>query len=176
MNDLQIDWLRSFVAAVDAGSLSSAAPEVHRSQSAVSMQLKKLESAAGCSLLLRGPRQLQLTHEGQVLLGFARCMLDLQAEAQAALQGEEISGQVRLPTTDGREDLVALHAARGRTPHAAGPTAAELPDGLRTRVVGRSLAPAVRLWLQPRGDRTRRTRRLRAHRFRAAHYDRRLWP
>ncbi len=100
MNDLQIDWLRSFVAAVDAGSLSSAAPEVHRSQSAVSMQLKKLESAVGWPLLLRGPRQLQLTHEGQVLLGFARRMLDLQAEAQAALQGEEISGQVRLGVPD----------------------------------------------------------------------------
>ncbi|MCF0017444.1 LysR family transcriptional regulator, partial [Pseudomonas stutzeri] len=35
--DLQIDWLKCFVAVVDAGSLSGAAPEVHRSQSAVSM-------------------------------------------------------------------------------------------------------------------------------------------
>ncbi|MHB8787997.1 MAG: helix-turn-helix domain-containing protein [Thauera sp.] len=40
--DLQIDWLKCFVAVVDTGSLSSAAGEVHRSQSAVSMQLKNL--------------------------------------------------------------------------------------------------------------------------------------
>jgi len=100
MQDLQIDWLKSFVAAVDAGSLSSAAPEVHRSQSAVSMQIKKLESATGYRLLVRGARQLQLTHEGQTLLGYARRMLDLHAEAQAALQGEVISGVVKLGVPD----------------------------------------------------------------------------
>lgn len=100
MHDLQIDWLRSFVASVDAGSLSGAALEVHRSQSAVSMQLKKLEAAVGNPLLARGPRHLQLTPQGQALLGYARRMLDLQAEAQAALQGEAISGQVRLGVPD----------------------------------------------------------------------------
>ncbi|WP_326539664.1 LysR family transcriptional regulator [Pseudorhodoferax sp.] len=100
MHDLQIDWLRAFVACVDAGSLSSAALEVHRSQSAVSMQLKKLEAAVGRPLLARGPRHLQLTPDGQQLLGYARRMLDLQAEAQAALLGETISGQVRLGVPD----------------------------------------------------------------------------
>ncbi|MEJ8814444.1 LysR substrate-binding domain-containing protein [Variovorax ureilyticus] len=100
MQDLQIDWLKSFVAAVDAGSLSSAAPEVHRSQSAVSMQIKKLESATGYRLLVRGARQLQLTHEGQTLLGYARRMLDLHAEAQAALQGDSLSGVVKLGVPD----------------------------------------------------------------------------
>ena len=100
MHDLQTDWLRCFVAAVDAGSLSAAAPEVHRSQSAVSMQIKKLEVAAGCRLLVRGPRHLQLTHDGQVLLGFARRLLDLQAEAQAALHEQPVSGVVRLGVPD----------------------------------------------------------------------------
>jgi len=98
--DLQIDWLKCFVAVVDAGSLSSAGPEVHRSQSAVSMQLKKLEAALGCRLLVRGPRQLQLTPEGQTLLGYARRMLDLHAEAQAAFHGEELTGRVRLGVPD----------------------------------------------------------------------------
>lgn len=100
MPDLQTDWLRCFVAAVDAGSLSGAALEVHRSQSAVSMQIQKLEAAAGCRLLQRGPRQLQLTSEGRVLLGYARRMLDLQAEAQAQLRGEAVSGLVRLGVPD----------------------------------------------------------------------------
>lgn len=98
--DLQLDWLKCFVAVVDAGSLSSAAGEVHRSQSAVSMQLKKLEGALGSRLLERDARKLELTPEGQMLLGYARRILDLHAEAQAALSGEELTGRVRLGVPD----------------------------------------------------------------------------
>ncbi|WP_218508533.1 LysR family transcriptional regulator [Variovorax sp. dw_308] len=99
-SDLQLDWLTCFVAAVDAGSISGAAPEVHRSQSAVSIQIKKLEGAVGRSLFVRGPRRLQLTADGQVLLGYARRILDLHAEAQAALQGDVLTGRVRLGVPD----------------------------------------------------------------------------
>lgn len=109
LQDLQIDWLKCFVAVVDAGSLSGAAPEVHRSQSAVSMQIKKLEMALDCQLLLRGPRQHQLTPQGQVLLGYARRMLDLHAETQAAFHGKELSGRIRLGVPDD-------YAARYLTP------------------------------------------------------------
>jgi DNA-binding transcriptional LysR family regulator len=98
--NLQIDWLKCFVTVVDAGSLSNAAPQVHRSQSAVSMQLKKLEAALGCQLLVRDSRQHQLTPEGQMLLGYARRMLDLHAETQAAFHGEELTGRVRLGVPD----------------------------------------------------------------------------
>ncbi len=107
--DLQIDWLKCFVAVVDAGSLSGAAPAVYRSQSAISMQLKKLESALDCQLLVRGPRQHQLTVQGQLLLGYARRMLDLHAETQAAFHGEPLSGRIRLGVPDD-------YAARYLTP------------------------------------------------------------
>jgi len=109
MRDLQLDWLKCFVAVVDAGSLSGAAAEVHRSQSAVSMQIKKLESAVGARLLERGPRLLALTHEGQTLLGYARRMLEIEAEAQAALSRSPLSGLVRLGVPDD-------YAARYLTP------------------------------------------------------------
>ena len=89
MRDLQIDWLKCFVATVDAGSLSSAAAEIHRSQSAV-----------GHRLLRRDARMLELTHEGQTLLGYARRMLDLQAEAQSALREEDITGLIRVGVPD----------------------------------------------------------------------------
>jgi len=98
--ELQVDWLKCFVTVVDAGSLSSAAPQLHRSQSAVSMQLKKLEAALGRQVLLRGPRQHQLTPDGQLLLGYARRILDLHAETQAAFRGEELTGRVRLGVPD----------------------------------------------------------------------------
>src|ERR1700744_4322798 len=95
MRDLQIDWLRAFVAVVDAGSLSAAAPLVHRSQPAVSSQLQKLEEAVGRQLLRRGPRHLSLTPAGQELLGFARRMLELHAQAWQTLQDRPLSGRVR---------------------------------------------------------------------------------
>lgn len=100
MKDLQLDWLKCFVAAVDAGSLSGAAAEIHRSQSAVSMQIKKLEDAAGHRLLERGPRALALTLEGQTLLGYARRMLELESEAQSALSQEVVTGVVRMGVPD----------------------------------------------------------------------------
>lgn len=108
-HDLQIDWMKCFVAVVDAGSLSGAAPQVHRSQSAVSMQIKKLETALGSQLLVRGPRQHQLTAQGQLLLGYARRMLDLHAETQAAFHGAELTGRIRLGVPDD-------YAARYLTP------------------------------------------------------------
>lgn len=98
--DLQMDWLKCFVAVVDTGSLSGAAGEVHRSQSAVSMQLKKLEAAVGHRLLERDSRSQQITPEGQRLLGYARRILDLHSEAQWALHGEELKGSVRLGVPD----------------------------------------------------------------------------
>jgi len=98
--DLQLDWLRAFVAVVDAQSLSAAAPLIHRSQSAVSMQIKKLEEAVGRPVLSRGPRHLDLTPAGHELLGFARRLLELHGETLAALHGPMLSGQVRLGVPD----------------------------------------------------------------------------
>ncbi|CAN7300292.1 LysR family transcriptional regulator [Caballeronia sp. LjRoot31] len=107
--DLQLDWLKCFVAVVDAGSLSNAAGEVHRSQSAVSMQLKKLEEAVGRRLIERGSRKFELTLDGLTLLGYARRILDLHAEAKIVLSGEELTGRVRLGVPDD-------YAARYLTP------------------------------------------------------------
>jgi DNA-binding transcriptional LysR family regulator len=100
MQDLQIDWIKCFLAVVDTGSLTQAAPQVHRSQSAVSMQLKKLEAALGCTLLLRSPRQMELTPQGQDFLGYARRLHDLHAEAQSHFQQSAVSGRVRLGVPD----------------------------------------------------------------------------
>lgn len=100
MHDLQLDWLRAFVAVVDAGSLAAAAPQLHRSASAVSMQLLKLEQATGRPVLLRGPRHLELTPTGAELLGYARRLLELHGEALTALHGPQLSGRVRLGVPD----------------------------------------------------------------------------
>ena len=98
--DLQLDWLRAFVAVVDAGTLSAAAPLVHRSQSAVSMQLLKLEQAIGRPVLSRSPRHLELTPTGTELLGYARRLLELHGQALDALHGPQLSGRIALGVPD----------------------------------------------------------------------------
>lgn len=98
--DFQLDWLRAFVTVVDAGTLSAAAPILHRSQSAVSMQIKKLEGALDKPVLLRGPRHMELTSAGTELLPYARRLLELHAQTQAALFGPQLQGRVRLGVPD----------------------------------------------------------------------------
>ncbi|ESK41289.1 hypothetical protein P256_00279 [Acinetobacter nectaris CIP 110549] len=100
LQDLQIDWLKCFITVVDTGSISYAAPRLYRSQSAVSMQIKKLETALNCQLLFRGHRHIQLTPEGQILLGYARRLLDIHSEAQQAFNGENLAGKIRLGVPD----------------------------------------------------------------------------
>jgi DNA-binding transcriptional LysR family regulator len=64
------------------------------------MQLKKLEDAVGRTVLTRGPRHLELTPAGLELLAYARRMLELHAQARAALRGPTISGRVNLGVPD----------------------------------------------------------------------------
>lgn len=92
--DLQLDWLRAFVAAVDAGSLTAAGRLVHRSQSALSMQIAKLEQAVGRPVLVRTPRRLDLTPAGHELLGHARRLVAQHDEAVQAMQRATIRGRL----------------------------------------------------------------------------------
>lgn len=92
--DLQLDWLRAFVATVDAGSLTAAGRQVHRSQSALSMQIAKLEQAVGRPVLLRTPRRLDLTPAGQELLAHARRLVALHDEAVQAMRHEVLRGRL----------------------------------------------------------------------------------
>ncbi len=91
-----LDALRSFAVGVSLGSFARAAEQLHRSTSAVSAQLKKLERQAGAPLLARQGRGLALTPTGDLLLGYARRLLALNDEAVSALDGAHWQGQVRL--------------------------------------------------------------------------------
>jgi len=97
---LDLDLLRTFVAIVDAGGFTSAAQQVHRTQSAVSMQVRRLETALDQTLFQREGRGVQLTPEGEALLGYARRLLKLHDEALAVLSRPNLSGLVRLGTPD----------------------------------------------------------------------------
>lgn len=89
MNDLDPAWLRSFAAIAHAGSVTRAAQQVHRTQSAVSTHLQQLEAAVGARLVERTTRSLSLTQEGERFLPHARKLIELQALARAAVQPQE---------------------------------------------------------------------------------------
>lgn len=94
--NLPTTLLRSFVAIVDTGSMLSAAEHVFVTQSALSLQIKRLEELVQQSLFTRDGRRLALTHHGEVLLGYARRVLALHDEAVAAVSKGNFAGPVRI--------------------------------------------------------------------------------
>jgi DNA-binding transcriptional LysR family regulator len=95
-HNLDIDLLRTFAAIADSGGFARAAERVHRTQSAVSLQMRRLEAAAGVTLFERQGRSMVLSIAGERLLVYARRLLELNDEAAAAMAGAELRGRVRL--------------------------------------------------------------------------------
>ncbi|MBL8709275.1 MAG: LysR family transcriptional regulator, partial [Rhodospirillaceae bacterium] len=94
--NLDMDVLRSFVTGTELGSFAKAAERLGRSQSAISLQLKKLEEQVGETLLKKEGRGLVLTAPGEILFSYAKRLLELNDEAVAAARGVAIEGWVRL--------------------------------------------------------------------------------
>jgi DNA-binding transcriptional LysR family regulator len=100
MKALDLDVLAMVVAIADAGSFVRGAALVHRSQSAVSMQIRALETSLGKTLFVRGPRNAVPTQDGQMLIGYARRMLALRDEAWASMVHPEVKGRVSIGVPD----------------------------------------------------------------------------
>jgi len=93
---LESDLLRTFVAVADTENFTRAADAVGRTQSAVSMQMKRLEEMVGGSLFERGPRGVALTRRGGELLVNARRIVSLLDETAASLAAPALDGRVRI--------------------------------------------------------------------------------
>ena len=93
---LPTELLVTFVAIVDRGKFSLAAEDVNRTQSAVSMQVKKLEELVGSPLFQRDRRVMALTSSGEMLLTYARKILQLNEEAVAKIGSPGLFGTVRI--------------------------------------------------------------------------------
>lgn len=78
---LKIELLESFIAVAESGNLSKAAEQVYRTQSALSLQIKKLEDSVGQPLLYRDNKGVRLTPAGETLLNYAHKMLQLSSQA-----------------------------------------------------------------------------------------------
>jgi DNA-binding transcriptional LysR family regulator len=101
---IDVEQLRTFVAIVETGSFTQAGEVVHKTQSAVSMQIKKLEERLERSIFVRDGRGSKLTEHGERLLDYARRIVKLNVEALTAFSDAELCGRVRLGVPDDYAD------------------------------------------------------------------------
>jgi DNA-binding transcriptional LysR family regulator len=101
---LDLDQLHTFVTIADTGSFTRTASEVHRTQSAVSMQMRRLEERIGKPLFEKDGRTNRLTDDGEKLLNYARRMIRLNREILAAFDDSSLEGHIRIGTPDDYAD------------------------------------------------------------------------
>ncbi len=106
---LDLELLRSFVSVVEAGGFTRAGERVHRTQSTVSQQIKRLEEDVGQVLLHRDGKDVRPTDAGERLLAYARRLLSLAEEARDVLRQPDSEGAIRLGIP---EDFAAYRLAK----------------------------------------------------------------
>ena len=107
--NLDLTALRSFMTVADAGGVTKAAAQLNLTQSAVSMQLKRLEESLGQPLLDRSQRTITLTGQGEQLLGFARRLLDVNDEAWGRMTNPAFEGEITMGVP---QDIMYPHVPR----------------------------------------------------------------
>lgn len=103
---LDLDLVRTFVAIAEAQNFTRAGERLGLTQSAVSLQLRRLETTLGTTLFNRDPRRVVLTADGEGLLPQARRLLRLNDEIVSGLRGDDLAGEVRLGAP---EDFATLY-------------------------------------------------------------------
>lgn len=178
---LDLTALRSFVAVADTGGVTRASHFLHLTQSAVSMQIKRLEEALGLALLDRAGRGVALTPAGEQLLGYARRLVSLNDEALSRLTHQEFEGEIGLGVPHDivypaiprvlqrfaadwprmRVRLVSSFTRRLRELHAEGALDLILTTEDGVERGGRTLAERPLVWIGARGGSAWRQRPLR---------------
>ncbi|MEC4727397.1 LysR family transcriptional regulator [Shewanella sp. D64] len=103
---MDIDSLRSFIAFVETGSFTRAAKQTHKTQSAVSMQMKRLEAELGKGLFEKEGRNLILSVQGRRLALYAKPILQLHDQTVAALKSSDVRPRLHLGCPDDYADTI----------------------------------------------------------------------
>jgi len=106
LRNLDLGTLRSFVTIADSGSMTRAAGRLFMTQSAISMQIKRLETSLGLTVFDRSSQGMKPTVEGEQLLQYANQMLSINDEAIGRLTSPDYEGVIRLGTPS---DVVYPH-------------------------------------------------------------------
>ena len=104
--NLDVDQLKTFLAIADSGNFTRAAGDVNKTQSAVSMQMKRLEETLGRPLFARDGRGIRLTGDGEKLIDYARRIVALSDETVSVFTKPDITGTVLFGTPDDYADLI----------------------------------------------------------------------
>jgi DNA-binding transcriptional LysR family regulator len=104
--NLEIDLVRAFLTVVEARSFTRAGERLGRTQSAVSLQVRRLEDRLGRQLLSRDPRHVTLTAEGEAFLAHARQLLRLNDRIVGEMSHGDVEGEVRFGAP---EDFATVH-------------------------------------------------------------------
>ncbi|MEW6436377.1 MAG: LysR substrate-binding domain-containing protein [Pseudomonadota bacterium] len=96
LQNLSMDLLRTFLRVIDTHSFTRTAELIGRTQSAVTLQIQRLEEHVNAALFVRDARNLKLTPQGEMLAEYAQRILALNDEAVAAMRGLTVAGRVRL--------------------------------------------------------------------------------
>ncbi len=100
LNSPSPELLHTFVQIVEHGSFTRAGMRVHRTQSAVSMQIRRLEEQLGCRLFERTGRNVKLTSQGEIFYDHARRILSAYREALTTVNGRSLEGDVTVGLPD----------------------------------------------------------------------------
>lgn len=130
MRDLNLELLRTFVAVAESATFAAAAESVHRTQSAVTQQMQRLETQLDKPLFVKVGRSKRLTEEGVKLLSFARRLLVLNDEALSSLVGSALTGEIRIGAPHDVSETIL--------PHLLARFSMEIPDVHMAIHVGRS--------------------------------------
>lgn len=116
MESLDSELLRTFIAVTNAGSVTDGAALIHRSQSATSLQIKRLEAIIGRTVFARHGRGVVLTEAGRYLLPVAHDVTSRLDGALHHLSQHAVQGKLRIgiPDDHGRSKLVQIVAAFAR--------------------------------------------------------------
>ena len=98
--NLDVDLLKTFLAIADNGSFTKAAEEVHKTQSAISMQMKRLEELLGVPLFAKDGRMSRFTPDGERLVDYARRIVSFNDEVVSVFTKPELTGTIRFGTPD----------------------------------------------------------------------------
>jgi DNA-binding transcriptional LysR family regulator len=98
--NLDVDLLKTFLAIADNGSFTRAAEEVHKTQSAISMQMKRLEELLGVPLFAKDGRMSRFTPDGERLVDYARRIVSFNDEVVSVFTKPELTGTIRFGTPD----------------------------------------------------------------------------
>src|SRR5262249_22633400 len=100
LNSPDPELLHTFAEVVEHGSFTRAALRVHRTQSAVSMQIRRLEEQLGCRLFQRAVRRVTLTAQGEAFYDHAQRTLRPYREALTVMNGRSLEGDITVGLPD----------------------------------------------------------------------------